>query len=220
MINPLQNSHNQKFLKTISIIGLVMVVLAGCNAPKSDTTKNNPTDDSLSQTAPLPPQENQMKSLADFETIEASSITFQTSKGAITFDLYRDQAPITTANFVQLVKDGFYDGMVFHRVIEDFMAQVGDPLSKDPAKQPLWGTSGPGYTIPDEFDPELKHDAAGVVSMANTGQPNTGGSQIFITHGPTPWLDGKHTIFGQVTEGLDVLEQIEVGDTIVSASYQ
>ncbi len=109
--------------------------------------------------------------------------------------------------------------MVFHRVIADFMAQVGDPKTKDPALQAQWGTGGPGYVIPDEFDPTLKHDTEGVVSMANAGA-NTGGSQFFITYAPTSWLDGKHAVFGKVTTGMDVLRKITVGDTITSVSIK
>lgn len=161
-----------------------------------------------------------IKQLADFPEIAGKTVTLHTSQGAITFELYREKTPITVANFLSLASSGFYDGQTFHRVIEDFMIQVGDPLSKDPSKRAMWGTGGPGYTIPDEFDPELKHDAKGIVSMANTGQPSTGGSQIFITHGPTPWLDGKHTVFGKVTQGLEVIDKIQVGDTINSVTIE
>lgn len=158
------------------------------------------------------------KTLDDFETIEASQVTFETSKGEIVMELYRDKAPLTTANFLQLIKDGFYDGVVFHRVIDDFMVQVGDPLTKEPGNEGLWGTGGPGYTIADEFDSELTHDGPGVLSMANAG-PNTGGSQIFITHVATPWLDGKHAVFGKVIQGMEVVNAIEKGDTILKAHY-
>lgn len=160
------------------------------------------------------------KTLADFTEIKAKQVTLHTSKGDITFDIYTDKVPLTAQNFLNLAKDGFYDGIVFHRVIENFMAQAGDPLSKDPSKQAMWGTGGPGYVIADEFVPELKHDSAGVVSMANKGMPTTGGSQFFITFEPTPWLDGKHTVFGKVTDGLDVLMNITQGDVITSVSMQ
>ena len=159
------------------------------------------------------------KTLQDFEQIPATTATITTTKGVITFTLYRDKAPLTTANFLNLAKQGFYNGIVFHRVIPDFMAQVGDPLTKDPSKQQLWGTGGPGYAIADEFNSDLKHDSPGVVSMANSG-PNTGGSQFFITYEATPWLDNKHAVFGKVTSGMDVLEQIEVGDKIVSVTFK
>jgi cyclophilin family peptidyl-prolyl cis-trans isomerase len=157
--------------------------------------------------------------LSDFEAITASQVTITTNKGDITFQLFQDKVPLTAANFLNLAKSGFYDGVRFHRVIPDFMAQVGDPLSKDINQQAAWGTGGPGYTIPDEFDSSLKHDSEGIVSMANAG-PNTGGSQFFITYATTPWLDGKHAIFGKVTQGMDVLRQIQAGDTIVKISYQ
>ncbi len=153
------------------------------------------------------------------DTIQAQTVTLTTSKGDITFELFTEKAPLTTQNFLKLASQKFYDGIVFHRVIDDFMIQAGDPLSKDLTKKEKWGTGGPGYTIPDEFHPDLKHDAPGIVSMANKG-PNTGGSQFFITHVPTPWLDGKHAIFGKVTQGMDVVNSIEQGDTIISVSYQ
>lgn len=160
-----------------------------------------------------------MKTIADFEPISATQATIVTSKGPIVVELYPNKVPLTVTNFLTLAKSGFYDGQVFHRVIPDFMAQVGDPLSKDPNQQALWGTGGPDYTIADEFDPTLKHDTEGILSMANRG-PNTGGSQFFITYEATPWLDGKHAVFGKVTQGMDVLRQIEIGDTITSISYQ
>ncbi|MDD3876183.1 MAG: peptidylprolyl isomerase [Bacteroidales bacterium] len=126
-------------------------------------------------------------------------VVFETTMGTIKAVLYEDQAPITTANFIKLVEEGFYNGLIFHRIIPNFMVQAGCPQGT--------GTGGPGYTIPDEFAPGLKHDKAGVLSMANAG-PNTGGSQFFITHVPTPWLDGKHAIFGQVVEGIEVIFQM------------
>lgn len=127
-------------------------------------------------------------------------VLLKTNMGDIKIKLFEDKAPITTANFKKLVKQGFYDGTIFHRVISDFMIQGGDPTGT--------GTGGPGYTIKDEFVPELKHGKAGILSMANTGMPNTGGSQFFITLVPTPWLDGKHSVFGEVIEGTDVVEAI------------
>lgn len=124
---------------------------------------------------------------------------FETSKGNFTVELFDDLVPLTAANFTTLSKKGFYDGQIFHRVIDGFMIQGGDPKGN--------GTGGPGYAIKDEFVKELKHDKKGVLSMANAG-PNTGGSQFFITLVPTPWLDGKHSVFGQVVEGMDVVEAI------------
>lgn len=124
-------------------------------------------------------------------------------KGDIKLQLFSDRVPKTVNNFVFLARQGFYDGTIFHRVIANFMAQGGDPTAT--------GTGGPGYRFADEFDLALKHDKPGVLSMANAG-PNTNGSQFFITHVPTPWLDGKHSVFGQVVEGMDVLLAIPPRD--------
>ena len=129
--------------------------------------------------------------------------TIETNKGDIKLELYEDKTPKTVANFEKLASEGFYDGLSFHRVISDFMIQTGCPLGT--------GTGGPGYKFEDEFHPDLKHDGPGVLSMANSG-PNTNGSQFFITHVATPWLDGKHTVFGRVIEGQDVVDEIEQGD--------
>jgi peptidyl-prolyl cis-trans isomerase B (cyclophilin B) len=163
--------------------------------------------------------EEPMKQLSDFEQIAATEATITTTKGDITFELYQDKAPLTVANFLNLAKGGYYDGIVFHRVIPDFMAQVGDPLTKQPEMQAAWGSGGPGYAIADEFGEGLKHNTEGMVSMANAG-PNTGGSQFFITYEATPWLDGKHAIFGKVTQGMDILRQIAVGDKITKITYK
>jgi cyclophilin family peptidyl-prolyl cis-trans isomerase len=127
----------------------------------------------------------------------------ETDKGTMVIELFADKTPKTVNNFVFLVREGYYDGVIFHRVINDFMVQGGDPTGT--------GMGGPGYKFGDEFHPSLKHDKRGVLSMANAG-PGTNGSQFFITHGPTPWLDGKHSVFGQVVEGLDVLMSIPVRD--------
>lgn len=131
--------------------------------------------------------------------------TFETSKGTIKLELYDDKTPKTVANFEKLCSDGFYNGLKFHRVIADFMIQGGCPQGT--------GTGGPGYKFEDEFHPELRHDGPGVFSMANSG-PNTNGSQFFITHVATPHLDGKHSVFGRVTEGQDVVDAIAMGDTM------
>ena len=127
--------------------------------------------------------------------------TIQTSLGTIVIELYKDEAPKTVENFVKLAKQGFYNGIIVHRVIPGFMVQTGDPTGT--------GTGGPGYTFEDEFSPHVRHDSPGVVSMANSG-PNTNGSQFFITLAPTSWLDGKHTIFGHVIEGQAIVERIAV----------
>lgn len=131
--------------------------------------------------------------------------TIETDKGTIKIELTEDKTPKTVANFEKLAGEGYYDGLKFHRVIEDFMIQGGCPQGT--------GTGGPGYKFADEFHPELKHDSPGVLSMANSG-PNTNGSQFFITHVPTPWLDNKHSVFGKVIEGQDVVDSIQQGDVM------
>lgn len=129
--------------------------------------------------------------------------TLKTNIGEIVVDLFADKAPSTVNNFVFLAREGFYDDTIFHRVIKDFMAQGGDPTGT--------GMGGPGYKFKDEFYPSLRHDQPGILSMANAG-PNTNGSQFFITHVPTPWLDNKHTIFGKVRSGMDVVLAIPERD--------
>lgn len=169
------------------------------------------------QTKPkTPPVQNQ-----DNEGVFA---IINTSKGEIVARLFYDKTPMTVANFVGLAEGTknssrglgipFYDGIKWHRVIADFMIQGGDPnsLDGDPGND---GMGGPGYSFPDEFDPNFKHDKAGVLSMANSG-PATNGSQFFITHKATPWLDGKHSVFGQVVKGQDVVNAIKQGDSILT----
>lgn len=127
----------------------------------------------------------------------------KTDQGDIQVDLESRKAPMTVNNFVFLAREGYYDGVMFHRVIANFMAQTGDPTGT--------GSGGPGYTFADEFHPDLRHDQPGVVSMANAG-PGTNGSQFFITHIATPWLDDKHSVFGRVSGGMDVLMSIPERD--------
>ena len=136
--------------------------------------------------------------------------TFDTDRGPIKIELFADKAPLTVANFVNLAKRGFYDGLNFHRVIADFMIQGGCPEGS--------GRGGPGYRFEDETTNGVRHER-GVLSMANAG-PNTNGSQFFITHVPTPWLDGKHTVFGKVTEGLDVVDAVKQGDLITKVTIE
>ena len=133
------------------------------------------------------------------DVVATAEVTIETTKGTITAELYGKEAPKTVANFIKLARQGFYDGLMFHRVIPDFMIQTGDPEGT--------GRGGPGYTFADEFSPKLTHDRAGVFSMANAG-PGTNGSQFFITVAPTGWLDGKHSIFGQVVKGQAVADAI------------
>ena len=130
---------------------------------------------------------------------ENRKIKFTTNMGTFVAEMFEDKAPKTTKNFIDLTEKGFYNGLIFHRVIADFMIQGGCPQGI--------GIGGPGYTIDDEFGPGLKHDDEGILSMANAG-PNTGGSQFFITLNKTSWLDGKHAVFGKVTKGMEVVYKI------------
>ena len=133
------------------------------------------------------------------EKPKPSTAVFETNMGTFEVALATEDAPGTSNNFIKLARAGFYNGLVFHRVIDGFMIQGGDPMGN--------GRGGPGYQIKDEFSPKLKHDGEGVLSMANSG-PNTGGSQFFITLKATPWLDGKHAVFGKVTKGMEVVRKI------------
>ena len=135
--------------------------------------------------------------------------TIETSKGTINIKLHGDKVPKTVKNFEDLAAKGFYNGLKFHRVIDNFMVQTGCPQGT--------GTGGPGYKFADEFHKDLKHSGPGILSMANSG-PNTNGSQFFITHVATPWLDGKHSVFGQVIEGQDVVNAIKQGDKMTKVS--
>ena len=126
-------------------------------------------------------------------------IQFTTNKGVFVAQMFEEKAPQTTKNFIELTEKGFYDGLIFHRVIDGFMIQGGDPTRT--------GRGGPGYRIKDEFGEGLAHDSEGILSMANAG-PNTGGSQFFITLAPTPWLNGHHAIFGKIVKGMDVVREI------------
>lgn len=139
--------------------------------------------------------------------------TISTDKGDIHLELFSAEAPLTVANFVNLVQRGFYDGLTFHRVISDFMIQGGCPRGS--------GSGGPGYCFPDECTPDLRHDQPGILSMANAG-PGTNGSQFFITHVATPWLDGKHTVFGRVrgSEDQAVVNAIAQGDTMKQVTVE
>ncbi|MDF2929240.1 peptidylprolyl isomerase [Anaerospora sp.] len=165
------------------------LLLTACGGAQSAPQANPPAQSSTpaADQAKQPPA--QANSIAKFET----------NKGNFTVELFEDKTPITAKNFIDLANKGFYNGTLFHRVIDNFMIQGGDPQGN--------GTGGPGYTIADEFHPSLKHTGPGLLSMANRG-PNTGGSQFFITLAPTPWLDNKHAIFGKVIEGLDVVQKI------------
>lgn len=139
--------------------------------------------------------------------MENIRLLLKTTRGDIAVTLFAAKAPVTCANFINLAQRGYFNGVKFHRVIADFMIQGGDPTGT--------GAGGPGYTFEDEFDKSLRHDKPGILSMANRG-PKTNGSQFFITHVPTPWLDGKHTVFGEVTSGQDIVNAVQAGDAITA----
>ncbi len=179
-----------------SILVLVTLLLTSCATPSEPAPRLKP----MSYSAPPP------------MTIDISkqyTATIETGKGNIVLELFASDAPVTVNNFVFLARDGFYDGTTFHRVIPDFMAQGGDPTGT--------GTGDPGYKFADEFT-EHTH-VLGALSMANAG-PNTNGSQFFITYTPQYHLDGKHSVFGQLVDGMDVLKTIENGDTIVRVTIE
>ena len=178
----------------VSVGGLMLVSLTlGCALAQVETTKG---------------------SGAESQEVKDVRVKMETTRGDIEMILFATKTPMTVANFCNLAKRGYYDDIIFHRVIPKFMAQVGDPQTKKPGTEARWGSGGPGYKFGDEFRQDLKHDKPGVLSMANAG-PGTNGSQIFITHVPTPHLDGRHTVFGHVTKGQETVNQLQVGDKIV-----
>jgi|ETN02SMinimDraft_2_1059926.scaffolds.fasta_scaffold15632_4 peptidyl-prolyl cis-trans isomerase A (cyclophilin A) len=146
---------------------------------------------------------NRVNGNSEEETLNRVAV-IETNLGTMEIELFNDKAPRTVSNFVDLIEKGFYDGVIFHRIISGFMIQGGDPTGT--------GRGGPGYTIDDEFHPDLKHDSKGILSMANAG-PNTGGSQFFITLAPTPHLDNRHAVFGKLIKGEEILDKIGAVET-------
>lgn len=190
----------------VGIVVLVVGALAGAYiwsqrpAPATDVATATPSAEEGTMTPDAEPalSWSEPPAMALEPDVDYQAI-IRTEKGDIRIDLYQDRAPLTVNNFVFLARQGYYDGVTFHRVLPGFMAQTGDPTGT--------GSGGPGYTFADEFSPELRHDGAGVVSMANAGA-NTNGSQFFITYAPQPHLDDQHSVFGGVLEGMDVLESL------------
>ncbi len=185
-------------MKNFFVLLFTIVLLFGCNKSESSDkqTENQQTEESTFMTP---------DSLLNFdENLGDSTLiaVIKTNMGTIEIELLKKQAPRTVKNFVGLALKGYYNNIIFHRVIDNFMIQGGDPNGNGTGGESVWG----GY-FEDEFDPSLKHDKPGILSMANRG-PNTNGSQFFITLVPTPWLDGKHSIFGKVVKGMDVVQKI------------
>ena len=195
----------KNILTLIIILGLGYLVYQGIEGRK--------------ETVDVPAQSDSMETLIENETREVSSeeqkqtmkATFTTNKGTFELELFADLAPNTVENFTKLAKSDFYNGVKFHRVIEGFMIQSGDPLSKDDDMEDRWGTGGPGYQFEDEIHAE-NNNLIGTISMANAG-PNTNGSQFFINTADNSFLDTKHTVFGKVVSGMEVVKEIEAVET-------
>jgi peptidyl-prolyl cis-trans isomerase B (cyclophilin B) len=189
-----------KLIRTSSPLALACTALffAACGAGISQDTEAK---------KPEAPKKEESKKPDETSKVTDIKIVLKTTKGDIEGTIFASKVPVTASNFLNLAKRGFYDGLTFHRVIPDFMIQGGDPAGT--------GSGGPGYQFNDEIHPSLKHTKGGMFSMANAG-PNTNGSQFFITHKETPWLDGKHAVFGEVTKGQDIVNAIAQGDRIVS----
>ncbi len=187
------------------IVAMIVMILTTLNGCKSSATRREAEPPVVAQkpTLPLPPSQDPAGSL----------VKIITSQGDIVIELFDKQAPITVGNFLLLVEDGYYDGVVFHRIIPHFMAQGGDPTGT--------GRGGPGFTIPDETVPELRHDR-GMMSMAKAEAPDTGGSQFFIcyTRERTQHLDGVHAVFGRVIEGMEVADQLRKGSTMLKVTVE
>ena len=183
----------------------VLMALLACGAVACSPPRSSEPEMKSQTNVPAAPAQEEIPVAA----VQPLHAIIHTNKGDIRLVLYADKTPITVANFANLAQRGFYSNKTFHRVIANFMIQGGCPLGT--------GTGGPGYRFEDEFNPALKHDTPGVLSMANAG-PGTNGSQFFITHGATPWLDGKHTVFGKVESDADqkVVNSVKQGDTISS----
>jgi peptidyl-prolyl cis-trans isomerase-like 1 len=183
-------------MKYLIMSFFLILLLGGCKDSKSSSNTNTGNDQLINK--------NESKLMATQEISKDSVFiaVIKTNMGVIEIELFADKTPKTVDNFIGLAQKKYYDGIIFHRVIENFMIQGGDPTGTGRGGESIYGEK-----FNDEFVPELKHDSAGILSMANAG-PNTNGSQFFITLVPTPWLDGKHTIFGKVINGMDVVKAI------------
>ena len=190
-------------MKKVFLLLLTMVMMTGsCLAASGNASGNERTTSVQDGQAVKDVHKDVHK--GDKKMVNRIAV-FETNLGTFSVELFEDETPITTENFIDLAEKGFYDGVIFHRVIDGFMIQGGDPEGT--------GMGGPGYTIEDEFLDDLRFDGEGILAMANTGMPHTGGSQFFITLDKTPWLNGHHTIFGKVKEGMDVVRRIGHSET-------
>ncbi|WP_440328613.1 peptidylprolyl isomerase [Mitsuokella multacida] len=190
-------------MKKVFLLLLAMVMMTGsCLAASGNASGNERTTSVQDGQAVKDVHKDVHK--GDKKMVNRIAV-FETNLGNFSVELFEDETPITTENFIDLAEKGFYDGVIFHRVIDGFMIQGGDPEGT--------GMGGPGYTIEDEFVDDLRFDGEGILAMANTGMPHTGGSQFFITLDKTQWLNGHHTIFGKVKEGMDVVRRIGHSET-------
>jgi cyclophilin family peptidyl-prolyl cis-trans isomerase len=203
--------------KTVfQILALFIVIMVIIVSTRKDTvTEEMSVQEDISANVVSSLENNQITQETNTMEQETIMVTMITSQGNIEIELWKDKAPKTVENFITLAQNGFYDGTRFHRVIEGFMIQGGDPLSKDTAQMARWGTGGPGYQFADEIHAENKN-ITGTISMANAG-PNTNGSQFFINVADNSYLDTRHTVFGKVVSGYDVVETISLVDTIPGA---
>lgn len=190
-------------MKKVFLLLLAMVMMTGSCLAASGNASGNERTTSI-QDGPAVKDVYKDVHKGDKKMVNRIAV-FETNLGNFSVELFEDETPITTENFIDLAEKGFYDGVIFHRVIDGFMIQGGDPEGT--------GMGGPGYTIEDEFRDDLRFDGEGILAMANTGMPHTGGSQFFITLDKTPWLNGHHTIFGKVKEGMDVVRRIGHSET-------
>ncbi|MGE9900248.1 peptidylprolyl isomerase [Mitsuokella multacida] len=190
-------------MKKVFLLLFAMVLMTGSCLAASGNASGNERTTSV-QDGPAVKDVHKDVHKGDKKMVNRIAV-FETNLGNFSVELFEDETPITTENFIDLAEKGFYDGVIFHRVIDGFMIQGGDPEGT--------GMGGPGYTIEDEFRDDLRFDGEGILAMANTGMPHTGGSQFFITLDKTPWLNGHHTIFGKVKEGMDVVRRIGHSET-------
>jgi cyclophilin family peptidyl-prolyl cis-trans isomerase len=200
-----------------------LIAIDGSNAPSSPSFTMTTGLQTLDVGSHLPP----LRSFSDFTPRTAQEVTIVTNRGTIVMSLYSQEAPHTVTNFLTLIDEGFYDGLRFHRIDPGFVVQVGDPASRDVEDEGellTLGSGGPGYRIADEISPVLSHYAAGTVAMANLNLdgslPDTAGSQFYITLAPATFLAGRYAIFARVISGMEVVEQLQLGDVIESITYQ
>lgn len=202
-----------KFWQIGAVLGGILVLIVIFTLTGNSNTNNKIMNEENTQQATTTDMTDQVATTTTpIIEVKGTTAVFTTNQGTFSLLLETEKAPKTVENFVKLAQTGFYNGQRFHRVIEDFMIQGGDPLSKDISKKMMWGTGGPGYQFADEFGAELSN-VTGTISMANAG-PNTNGSQFFINTKDNTFLDGKHAVFGKIIEGMDIVMKISKLPTV------